>query len=563
VVARSESWSRPLDAGQAGLVAAAALFLLAVSWLALHHGFYREEQIRDTALYQRYGDLIADGRVPYRDFRVEYPPAALPAFAVPSLLAPGEGADSFRRWFEWLMLGCGAVLVVLVASTLVSLGRGPPETAGALVFVALAPLALGSVVLSRFDLWPAALTAGAIAALVAGRDRLGFAVLGLGIAAKIYPAVLLPLFLIRVWRRRGRREALVATGLLAAVVGVCVLPFLVVAPGGVWASVERQLSRPLQIESLGAGFLLAAHQAFGVDVTVRSSHGSQNLAGTVPELLAIVQSLAQAAALVAVWVLYARGPADRERLVRHAAAGVCAFVALGKVASPQFLIWLVPLVALVRGRRGLAAGALLAVAAVLTQIWFPYRYWDLVFELEPVASWLVPVRDLVLVGLLLVLAAPGRRSEAERGLDATGWVTSDGRPVSREPPYGASVLVWRRAQAGREWLVLHRAHEGPGYEGDWAWGPPSGARLPGESVEACARRELREETGLELEPVGTACGSEDWALFEAEVPRGSVVTLSPEHDAYLWLPLEEAAARCRPLRVNAGLRAVAAEVARR
>jgi hypothetical protein len=98
----------------------------------------------------------------------------------------------------------------------------------------------------------------------------------------------------------------------------------------------------------------------------------------------------------------------RERLVRFAAAAVVAFTALGKVLSPQFLIWLVPLVPLVAGRRGLAASALLGLALVLTQLWFPFRYWDFALRFDETVSWLVLARDLVLVGVLVVLAIPLR-----------------------------------------------------------------------------------------------------------------------------------------------------------
>jgi hypothetical protein len=88
---------------------------------------------------------------------------------------------------------------------------------------------------------------------------------------------------------------------------------------------------------------------------------------------------------------------------------VVAFVAFGKVLSPQFLIWLVPLVVLVGGRRGLVAGSLLAAALVATQLWFPFRYWDWALTLDGGVSWLVLARDLLLCGLLLVLAAPAPR----------------------------------------------------------------------------------------------------------------------------------------------------------
>jgi hypothetical protein len=80
-----------------------------------------------------------------------------------------------------------------------------------------------------------------------------------------------------------------------------------------------------------------------------------------------------------------------------------AFVALGKVLSPQFLIWLVPAVPLVAGLRGLRASTLLVGALVLTQLWFPSRYWDLARELDALPSFLVLARDVVLVALLVVL----------------------------------------------------------------------------------------------------------------------------------------------------------------
>jgi len=282
-------------------------------------------------------------------------------------------------------------------------------------FAALAPLLLGSVELSRFDLWPAALTTGSLAAFVAGRQRLGAGVLGLAVAAKLFPAVLAPVAAVWIWRRSGRHELAVCAAVFAAAVAVCFVPFLVLSPHGVWHAVTTQTSRPLQIESLGAGVLLVAHAVGGLGITMQSGHGSQNLAGSGPDALAAVQTVLQAAALIVTWVWFARGPATRERLVRASAAAVCAFVAFGKVLSPQFLIWLVPLVPLVRGRRGVVASALLAAALVLTQLWFPFRYWDLALHFAPFPSWLVLLRDLALATLFAALIVPtGRGSAASR-----------------------------------------------------------------------------------------------------------------------------------------------------
>jgi uncharacterized membrane protein len=405
VNARSESSSRPAEARAAQAVAL-GLVLLTISWGLLHVGFYTPNRIIDTPEYQQYGEQMLDGKVPYRDFAVEYPPVSLPAFVLPAL----ANAEDYETAFELLMWTCAVAAIILLGATLTAVGAGPARLFGATAFAGLAPLALGSVLLSRFDLWPAALTVGALAALVAGRERLGFGVLGLATAAKLFPAVLLPVALVWVARRRGARAAAGAFATFVAVLALVVTPFAILAPGGVADSLTKQLGRPLQIESLGAALLLAAHRLGAYDPTIVSTHGSQNLAGPLPDALATVETALQLIALFAVWFLFARARPDADRLLTASVAAVVAFVAFGKVLSPQFLIWLIPLVPLVAGEAGMAACWLLAATLVTTQLWFPQRYWHVV-ALGP-ASWLVLVRDLLLLVLLGVLLAATARESA-------------------------------------------------------------------------------------------------------------------------------------------------------
>ena len=145
------------------------------------------------------------------------------------------------------------------------------------------------------------------------------------------------------------------------------------------------------------------------------------------------------------------------------------------------------------------------------------------------------------------------------GVGRTTW---DGQPVAGERPYASCVVVWRDGEAGRQFLVLHRlAPGGPGFEGDWAWTPPAGARQPGESADQAAARELREETGLTVSVKRVRDSpSDDVALYVAEVGRDAGVVLDHEHDTHAWLSLEECLQRCLPRRVGDGLARVAASL---
>ena len=399
-------WRPSPEALVASVVFVLSAVAITVTWERLG------DAVTDIALYQTYGERLAGGLVPYRDFGFEYPPGALPAIVLPALVT--GTVHAYRIAFVAELALVGVVAVLLLDAVLRRLELPRRERILSLAVVALAPLLRGGVILTRFDLVPAALVLAALALAVAGRRRAAALVVGVGAAVKLYPALLLPPLAIDAWRRGGRRELAIVVGLAVAPVALAYIAFFAVAPDGVLDSLGRQIGRPLQIESVGAGLLLALHQAFGMGLGWTSGSGSQNLTGTGAGVLAALQGVVQVVAVVLVWVAYARGPSTAERLVRYGAASVVAFVALSKVLSPQFLVWLVLLVPVVGGPRRRAALALTVVACALTAVWFPARYWDLVRDFDPLVSWLVLLRGLVLLGLLAALTWPATEPAPSR-----------------------------------------------------------------------------------------------------------------------------------------------------
>jgi hypothetical protein len=392
----------------------------------------------DVPLYESFGDAIVDGSVPYRDLRIEYPPGALPAFVLPALasraLGPGgpsvyepdlnDAAWSYAFWFAALMGLLLAVTLVTTAVSLRALGAAVGRAAAALLTVGATPLLLGELALTRFDALPVALTAAATALLLVRRPRWAALALGLAVAAKLYPLLLLPLFAALAWRRHGRREAWVGVGLTVAVVAAAFLPFLALAPADTWFSVRAQTTRGLQVESLAGSVVLAVDRVAeglglsgiaSVDEGGTGSVRSADVVGAAGTVVGTLGMLASLLVIAAVWIGFARGDGSPAAFVRAAAAVVAAQLALGRVLSPQFVLWLLPFVPLVRGRRGQWALGLLVAATAATHVWFPDLYRDYVNEREPLATAFLLGRNALLLALLAVLVLPPRGGYALRG----------------------------------------------------------------------------------------------------------------------------------------------------
>lgn len=386
---------RPSLFGIAVLVAACA-----PPWVGLFGG----RGVGDMYLYRMYGHRMQHGLWPYHDFYFDWAPGSVLPVLWP-VLPPG----SYYDWFHVFDLVYAMGAIVAVAVTLVALGARGLRLYGMVGAAAALPFALGSISINSLDYWPALFTAAGLAALLAGRNRLGFGLLGFGIAAKVYPVVLLPIVLVWAWRRYGRREALRSLWICLGVGLVASLPFAIVGLTGLGYSMKTQFERGLQMESLPATILMAASRLgiHHVHVVVGRPY-SLNVAGGVATVAATVFMLILIAALLGVYVAYAAGPDEPQRLITAAAAAVTAYVAFNRVLSPQYIVWLIPLVPLVAGTPGIIATALLFGACGLTMTWFPGRFWHLV-HVSPV-TWFALSRNVLLVLVFVSLALPVLRT---------------------------------------------------------------------------------------------------------------------------------------------------------
>jgi hypothetical protein len=408
-------------AGETTLLVAAAVALQAISWAILirllRQGgpWYYFFDVSDIVVYFDYAQKVAQGLKVYKDFSFEYPPLALPLFTLP----PHTDAASYPNWFAAEMILLASVAAGLTGATAAALWRGLARPLWAAGAYAVAILAAGAITANRYDVAVALTLAACLLFLARRHTSAAGAALGIGVALKLTPGLLLPLVLIVA---ETRRRVLYAFAAFFVFTLVPFLPFLG-RIHGLTNIITYHAQRPLQVESVpGTPYLIAG--ALGKwGIGTGTSYGSQSLAGpgsvTVARLSVWVGLLLVAGVYVLVWRRRTLLRAAPEFIPVAALACVLAFTIANKVLSPQFLCWTFPLVALVVvGRGGLqrVAGILTLVAIALTQVEFPKLYWQMVaFEDGPVA--IVVVRNAVLVAAAVVAALaiwrlPARAEEA-------------------------------------------------------------------------------------------------------------------------------------------------------
>jgi uncharacterized membrane protein len=386
---------------------------------------------------------LASGAVPYRDHAVEYPvltggfmwlTAELTrgwhALAENGLVPGSDEGVVFGVLTCLLLAVCG---LLAMAATAAAAGRRRQWDAA---IFALSPLLVFHA-FSNWDLLAMAFASGALWAWARGRPVAAGVLIGLGAAAKLYPALLFVPLALLAYRSRTWRPvcwaALAAAGAWLAVN----LPVALAWTAGWKEFYAFSESRPAEASTFWA---MGKHY-------FPNTFGTPADAGWAPPGLAVALFLL--AALGAVGWLALTTPV-RPRLAQLAFLTVTAFLLTTKVWSPQYSIWLVPLLALARPRwRSALIWQFSEIAVwIATLLWLlggsdPNK--ALTYEL---LTWVLLIRD----GCLLVLVALIVREIRRPELDV---VRSAG-----EPDPGAGVFATapdRPLPAGRAALSAGRA----------------------------------------------------------------------------------------------------------
>ena len=393
------------------------------------------EGSRDVTIYRRAGEEILAGEVPYRDFFIEYPPGSLPAFVPLALFS--ESRETYASLFASEMALLLVAALALTAYAARSLGH--PWLLSAAVFAASAIL-LYPVAVTRYDA-VVALSFAAAVALTSGRVGgkrpagvsassaallMAWASLGLGAAAKLAPALAalpLALFAGRGGRTLGGVVRGATLGFLAfsGVATAFFLPALFFGGGGFIESFTYHAYRGLQVESLASsvlmklGYVEGSFCEFGaVEVWDPGVRLLSSLSLPITGLLVTVT----AAAAYREW---RGGRLGQGQFPRFAAAFVLAFLIGSKVLlSPQYMIWLLPLVPLSAGGAwGLGVWAVfLSMCWMTTQI-YPYHYLE-VMNSRPPGTDILLGRNLLLVVLWgLMLSLPSENEKPDRPANQT------------------------------------------------------------------------------------------------------------------------------------------------
>jgi hypothetical protein len=340
------------------------------------------EKYFDFRHYFELARMSDQGFYPYIHYWMEYPPVfpwlTVAIYKLGALFASGIALEAwFYGVISLLFVAAEAAILVVTYRLSLHLSGAAAAWRSALIYLlCFLPIYLWN---GWFDALPTLVFVLALYLLVTGRRQASAAATGLGLITKIFPGLLAPLALCVLPGARSKmRYVVIALGV--AVAGVA--PLALAAPSMMATSLRAMLGRP-SWETVWA--LLEGYYGFGAvapfadrldpATATAGSHASTLPWGLVTAVFAVLFAL----------VLWRAWGKDSPRQVVAAAGSVLALLLIyNKGYSPQYLMWIAPLLAVLWP--GWKGAAYLALLSAINLVEYP-----LYFHFFPTAHWVLAV----------------------------------------------------------------------------------------------------------------------------------------------------------------------------
>jgi len=291
--------------------------------------FHSFIDIYDISVYFQYAMQILSGEVPYVDFPLEYPQLSLIVIVVPLIFTMLTHDPSTYLVVHQVFMSVFDILTTLLVY-LIALKVSNQKDAFISGVLSATAFSSAYFVLTKYDAFPTFLLMLALFLYIYRKEVVGYLSASAGFLAKWFPGLALPYFILheiisgRDLKTIGHNTIAAATLLI-----VVILPFAVLNSSGFLATYTTHAGRAA----------LAHSFCYYVDFVLESVLGLSFFAHISLFLMALVQ-------ILLLGHYYSTKNTGADYLCAFIFFSTFAFIILNNVFSPQYILWITPLLAI-------------------------------------------------------------------------------------------------------------------------------------------------------------------------------------------------------------------------